>query len=385
MELESLRVAVVHDFLYTYVGSERVLEQILAVLPQADVFALFDFLPEHERFFLQGRPVHTSFLQRLPLVRQKHRWFLPLMPLAIEGLDMTGYDLVISSSHLAAKGVITGPQQLHICYCHSPARFAWDQQPHYLREYGLDRGWRRAVTRLILHYFRLWDARTANGVDIFLCNSQFVRQRIGKVYRRDATTIYPPVDLAGFQPRGEKEDFYVTVSRLVPNKRVGLVVEAFARMPARRLVVIGDGPQMGQLRRLARGNVQFLGQAPPAVLADHLRRARGFVFAAEEDFGIAPVEAQACGTPVIAYGRGGALETVVPGVTGLFFAEPSVEALCRAVDESERQTWDPELIRRHAEQFSREAFRRAFRHEVMQAWTLFCSRHSALAAVRAGL
>jgi glycosyltransferase involved in cell wall biosynthesis len=374
VDLSALRVALVHEYFRTYAGSEHVVEQVLEVLPQADVFALFDFLPEHERHHLKGKQVHTTFLQRLPLVQQRHRWFLPLMPLAIESLDVSQYDLVISSSHLAAKGVITAPHQLHICYCHSPARFAWDQQHHYLGEEGMDKGWRHAAARLALHYFRMWDLRTANGVDIFLCNSQFVRQRIEKVYRRDATPIYPPVNLAAFTVQREKENFYVTTSRLVPYKRVDLLVRAFANMPSRRLVVIGDGPEMAKLERAAPRNVELLGFQPHDVLVDHLRRARGFVFAAEEDFGIAPVEAQACGTPVIAFGRGGAVETVVPGETGLFFPSQTPEAVCHAVEEFERHAWDPLCIRQQAERFSREAFRETFRHEVSRAWTVFRNR-----------
>jgi len=271
---------------------------------------------------------------------------------------------------------------LHICYCHSPARFAWDQQHHYLRDSGLESGPLGVIARLILHYIRGWDVRSANGVDIFLCNSQFVRQRIEKVYRRDATPIYPPVDLTGFALHRTKEDFYITASRLVPYKRIDLIVQAFSKMPGRKLVVIGDGPEMGKLRRLAGENVQLLGHVPHATLVDYVQRARGFVFAAEEDFGIAPVEAQACGTPVIAFGRGGAVETVSPGETGVFFPAQTVDALCLAVEKFERETWNPELIRKRAEYFSRDAFRRAFRHEVTRAWAVFRNRQSQEMAVR---
>jgi glycosyltransferase involved in cell wall biosynthesis len=380
VDLSRLRIAVVHDFLYMYAGAERVLGEILEILPQAEVFALFDFLSEKDRWFLRGRKPHTSFLQNMPMAQEKHRSYLPLMPLAIENLDVTGYDLVISSSHLAAKGVITAPHQLHICYCHSPARFAWDLQHQYLANSGLVTGVKSWIARIILHYIRSWDVRSSNGVDIFLSNSQFVRQRIEKTYRRDATPIYPPVDVDGFSLQPIKDDFYVTASRLVPYKRVDLIAEAFARMPDKKLVIIGDGPEMQKVRRVAGKNTTILGHQPHAVLADYLQRARGFVFAAEEDFGILPVEAQACGTPVIAYGRGGAMETVAEGRTGIFFPRQTVEELVRAIERFEHQAWDPVVIRKHAEQFSRGAFQRSFVHEVETAWTLFCNRRGKGAA-----
>lgn len=330
-----MRVAIVHDWLVTYAGAERVLEQMLVTYPQADLFSLIDFVPEGERSFLGGRTVHTSFLQRVPGVRRGYRRFLPLMPLAIEQFDLSNYDLVLSSSYAVAKGVLTGPDQLHLCLCHSPMRYAWDLQHQYLRESGLDRGLRGLVARWILHRIRLWDVRTANGVDEFIAVSRFVARRIWKVYRREAYVIYPPVDVEGFTPGGAREDFYVTASRMVPYKRMDLIVEAFAAMPERKLVVIGEGPDAARVRARSASNIQILGHQPFSVLRDYLRRAKAFVFAAEEDFGIAPIEAQACGTPVIAYAGGGALETIRgldrPQPTGVFFDEQTPEALRRAV------------------------------------------------------
>ncbi len=335
---------------------------------------------------MKGKKSTTSFLQNLPLVRKNHRWFLPLMPLAAESLDVSEYDLVISSSNMAAKGVITSPHQLHICYCHSPARFAWDQQKLYLQQGGIDGGLRGVLARLVLHYIRGWDVRSANGVDMFLANSQFVRQRIEKAYRRDATTIHPPVDVEQFALQAAKENFYVTASRLVPYKRVDIIVEAFGRMPEKKLVVIGKGPELGRIRRMATPNVRVLGQVPNETISDCMRRARGFVFAAEEDFGIVPVEAMACGTPVIAYGRGGATETVIPGVTGILFPKQTADSLMQAIERFEISPWNAAQIRRHAEQFSREAFRRAFRHEIATAWALFQNRRgNAIATMQGGL
>jgi glycosyltransferase involved in cell wall biosynthesis len=372
-----MKVAIVHDWLVTYAGAERVLEQMLAVYPDADIFSLIEFVPDDEREFLGGRRVNTSFLQRLPGMRRGYRRFLPLMPLAIEQFDLSQYDLVISSSYAVAKGVITGPNQLHLSYCHSPIRYAWDLQHQYLRESGLDRGLSSVLARYILHRIRLWDLRTANGVDGFMAGSQFIARRIAKVYRRRATVIHPPVDVDAFTRGGTREDFYVTASRMVPYKRIDLIVEAFAAMPQRRLIVIGDGPEARRIRAKGAPNIQFLGQQSFEVLRDHLRRAKAFVFAAEEDFGIAPLEAQACGTPVIAYGRGGVLETIQgfaePEPTGIFFGEQSVAALVQAVELFERDGHRivPERCRRNALRFSAEDFRSAFASHVTGCWEKF--------------
>jgi glycosyltransferase involved in cell wall biosynthesis len=376
-----MRVAIVHDWLVTYAGAERVLEQMLLVYPEADLYSLVDFLPAGERGFLGGRAVHTSFIQRLPWARNKYRNFLPLMPLAVEQFDMSGYDVVISSSHAVAKGVITGPDQLHICLCYSPLRYAWDLQHQYLREVGLTKGARSLLARYILHRIRIWDLRTANGVDHFVAISQFIARRIWKVYRRQSTVIYPPVDLDAFTPGGPKEDFYVTASRMVPYKRIDLIVEAFAAMPERRLVVIGGGPEARRIRSRGAANIEFLGQQSFDVLRDHLRRARAFIFAAEEDFGIVPLEAQACGTPVLAYGKGGALETIRPlgeaDPTGVFFREQSVSALVEAVERFEREgdAIRPEACRQNAMRFAPQRFRREFE-------ACLLDQHRALCALR---
>jgi UDP-N-acetylmuramyl pentapeptide phosphotransferase/UDP-N-acetylglucosamine-1-phosphate transferase/glycosyltransferase involved in cell wall biosynthesis len=366
------RVAIVHDFLYTYAGAEKVLEQILEVYPEADVFSLFDFVPADKREFLKNKLVHTSFLQGLPFVKSKHRAYLPLMPLAIEQLDVSAYDIVISSSYCVAKGVITRPGQLHVCYCHTPIRFAWDLQHQYLNESGLGFGPRGLLARLILHYVRSWDARSANGVDVFVTNSDFVGHRVEKVYRRDATTIYPPVDTEQFTLGSVKEDFYVTASRMVPYKRMDLIVDAFAQMPDKRLIVIGDGPDFEKLKEKAGPNVRLVGHQPAERLREYLQMAKAFVFAAEEDFGIAPVEAQACGTPVIGFGQGGVAETVIPNKTGILFHEQTVESLVAAVKQFEDIVgWDRAQIRRNAERFSASRFRGEFERFVRREWARF--------------
>lgn len=362
----NVKIALVHDFLYTYAGAERVLEQILHVYPDADLFALFDFLPPDQREFIKGKNVTSSFLQKMPLARKKHRNYLPLMPLAIEQLDVSAYDVVISSSYVAAKGVITRPDQLHVCYCHSPVRFAWDLQHQYLNESGMNSGVKSLLARAILHYIRNWDARSANGVDVFLTNSDFVARRIEKFYRRRSTTLYPPVDVDAFTLCTEKEDFYVTVSRMVPYKRIDLIVEAFTAMPEKRLIVVGEGPDFDKIKAKAGPNVKLVGHQPFARLKEYMQRARAFVFAAEEDFGIVPVEAQACGTPVIAFGRGGVTESVIPGQTGLFFPEQTIESLMAVVEEFEQMagSFDPHAIRANAERFSAARFRDEFQKVV---------------------
>jgi glycosyltransferase involved in cell wall biosynthesis len=378
-----MKIAIVHEWLSTYAGSERVLEQLLALYPQADLYAVVDALPAGERSFLGGRVPKTSFIQRLPGGRTHFRAWLPLMPLAMEQLDLSAYDLVISSNHAVAKGVITGPDQLHVSYVHSPMRWAWDLQHQYLAESGFDTGLKGALlgplVRLLLHRLRGWDQRSANGVDCFVANSRFIARRIRKTYRREAEVIHPPVDIERFTLHREKDDYYLSASRLVPYKRVPLIVEAFAAMPERRLVVVGDGPDLPRLRRALPPNVELLGHLPTAQLVERMQRARAFVFAAEEDFGIAPVEAQACGTPVIAYGRGGSLDTVLdrgPAPTGLFFMEQSAPAIGDAVRRFEAlgAGFDPEACRAHAETFSALHFRTRFAAFVDAKWRDFGGR-----------
>ena len=356
------KVALVHDWLPVYGGAERVLEQMIHALPQSELFSLFEFLPEDQRDFLGGRNVNTSFIQRLPWAQSRYRYYLPLTPLAIEQFDLRDFDVVVSSSYVVAKGVLTSSRQCHVSYVHSPMRYAWDLQSTYLEQHGVHRGVRGLLVRMLLHYLRLYDVTSANRVDAFAANSRHVAQRIWKTYRRESTVIYPPVDVDAFTPVGQKEEYYLTVSRMVPYKRVDLIVEAFAKMPDRELIVIGDGPDLDRVRRLAGRNVTILGYQPFDVVRHYMQRARAFVFAAEEDFGIVPVEAQACGTPVIAYGRGGATETVLDGQTGLFFSEQTVESLTEAVDRFEtiRRRLSADQICSHAQRFSKDRFVREF-------------------------
>jgi glycosyltransferase involved in cell wall biosynthesis len=379
------RVALVHDWLTTYVGGERVLEQMIELFPASDVFSSIDVLPPHERAFLRGKQPITTFAQRVPGIGKHYRKWLPLLMLAIEQLDVSDADLVLSSSSSIAKGVITGPDQLHIAYVHSPMRYAWDLQHQYLREAGLERGLKSLLARWLLHRARMWDVRTANGVDHFVANSRYIARRIWKTYRREATVIYPPVDVRGFAPVETKEAFYLTASRLVPYKKVPTIVEAFRALPEKRLVVVGDGTDMARVKALAGTNVEVLGYQPTDVLRDLMQRAKAFVFAAEEDFGITPVEAQACGTPVIAFGRGGALETIRSGAdqpTGSFFDAQTPVAIAAAVQDFERRQheYTAAACHRNAQRFSAEFFSERYARFVRDRWHEFrdgrSSQHS---------
>lgn len=362
-----MKIAVVCDWLVTYAGAEKVLEQILNIYPEADLFALVDFLDEDKRDFIKHKKVTTSFIQYLPKAKTKYRSYLPLMPLAIEQLDLSKYDLIISSSHCVAKGIMTGPNQVHISYVHSPIRYAWDLQHQYLKESGLTKGIKGWLAKIILHYMRIWDTRTSNGVDYFIANSKFIAKRIWKCYRREADVIYPPVDVEAFEYCEQKEDFYLTASRMVPYKKMDLIVEAFTQMPDKKLIVIGAGPDFDKIQKIAQGhiNIKLMGYQPFSVLKEHMQKAKAFVFAAEEDFGITPVEAQACGTPVIAYGKGGALETVrgleiKDSPTGVFFYKQNDESLIKAIDyfENNMEKIEFKNCRENALNFSINCFKK---------------------------
>jgi len=370
-----VNVAVIHEWFITCAGSEKVVEQLLKLFPQTDIFVMVDFLPEADRGFLQGHQITTSFIQKLPFAKKKYRGYLPLMPLAVEQFDLSSYDLIISSSHAVAKGVITGPNQVHISYVHSPMRYAWDLQHQYLRESGLLTGLKGWLAKYLLHRLRLWDLRTANGVDVFVSNSAFIAKRIWKIYRREAQVVFPPVDVNAFALCCEKDDYYLAASRMVPYKKVDLIVEAFTHMPDKQLVVIGDGPDRTKIEAIANKvpNIRFLGYQSNEVMKQHMQKAKAFVFAAEEDFGITPVEAQACGTPVIAFGKGGALETVIEGETGLFFAEQTVESLQEAIERFEQRgvSFIPEACRQSAERFSEQVFEARFNQLVTETLMQF--------------
>lgn len=373
----NIKIALVHEWLLSYAGSEQVSAEILKLFPEADLYSVVDFLNDEQRKHFLGKKATTTFIQNLPGAQKHYQKYLPLMPYAIEQLDVSAANVIISSAHSVAKGVLTGPDQLHISYVHSPIRYAWDLQHQYLRESGLNKGLKGTLAKYLLHKMRIWDCRTANGVDHFIANSRFIARRIKKVYGRDADVIYPPVAVHEFEKSDHKEDYYFTASRMVPYKRMDLIVEAFSAMPDKKLVVIGDGPDFKKIKGKAAANIELLGYQPFSVLKQHMQAAKAFVFAAEEDFGITPVEAQACGTPVIAFGKGGALETVIPigadKPTGIFFNEQTVASIINAVNsfENHQDVITSDNCRVHAEKFSQERFDAEFKSYIDTKWDIF--------------
>lgn len=351
-----MRIAIVHDYLYQAGGAERVVEVLHKMFPDAPIFTTV-LNPGSLWPALHDADIRTSWMQRLPGLEINHKAYLLLYPRAIESFDLSGYDLVISSSSAFAKGAITRPDTCHICYCHNPMRFVWDYERYVERErYGR---LVRLVLLPVIQWLRDWDLRTANRPDRYVANSSVVAQRIKRYYGRDAKVIFPPVGVERYAPSSEVEDYYLVVSRLVTYKRIDLAVEAFDLL-GQPLVVIGDGPDMPTLKRIAKPNVRFFGRLPDRQVAEHYARCRAFILPGEEDFGITPLEANASGRPVIAYRAGGALDTVVEGRTGVYFDEQTPRSLADAVRRAETISWNPQEIRQHAESFSEAAFRNRF-------------------------
>lgn len=371
--VEPLKVAIIHDWLVTWAGAEKVLEVLLARYPQAELFTMVNFLDDGQVPALHGRTIRTSFIQRLPGARKHYRRYLPLMPIAVEQFDLKGFDLILSSSHAVAKGIIPDPSAIHVCYCYSPMRYAWDMQNQYLQQTGNGRGIKSAFLRWQLHRLRLWDFASAQRVDHFIAISHYIQRRIACFYRREAKVIYPPVDTDRYRHDRRRDNFYLAASRLVPYKRMDLILDAFAQMPDKQLIVIGDGPERHKLEAKAVDNITLLGYQEDAVLIDHLERARAFVFMAEEDFGILPVEAQAAGAPVIGYGVGGLAETVIDGETGVHVPRQEAEALCQAVEAFERrqaevlEAYPPIACRENARRFDRQVFESELARQ-LEAW-----------------
>lgn len=369
-----MKVAIVQEWLVTVGGSDKVVKAILDVFPDADIYTLVAKKEVCDELGIPWEKVHTSFIQKMPLGTKKHRAYLPLFPFAIEQFDLRGYDVVISSSHCVAKGVLTKADQLHICYCHSPIRYCWDMYNEYLEESHLDKGFKSWLVRLMLHPIRQFDAIAGSRVDYYISNSDYVGQRIRKAYRRKATTIHPNIDISNFELCNDKQEYYLASSRLVAYKKIDTIIEAFNQMPDKKLVVIGGGPNLEAYRKLANANVTVMGYQPFDVLKDKMQHAKAFVFAADEDFGMIPIEAQSCGTPVIAYGHGGSLETVNGGKTGLFFNEQTPEAIVEAVNKFETmgsQPFAPADCRQWAEGFSEERFKREIKEFVEEKYEEF--------------
>ena len=373
-----MKKALIHDWFSTYAGAEKCVESFTNVWDDFEIYGLIDFLSDANRDkILKGKYAHTSFVQKLPSAKKKYRNYLPLFPFAIEQFDLSSYDVVLSSSHAVAKGVLTHSNQLHISYVHTPIRYAWDLYHQYLHESGLNHGLKGILAKYFLDKIRLWDVSTANRVDHYIANSHYIARRIKKAYGKSSDVIYPPVDIDKFALRESKSDFYLTASRMVPYKKIDLIVEAFSQTD-KKLLVIGDGPDMGKIKSKASKNIELLGFLDDKTMADLMGQAKAFVFAAEEDFGIAPVEAQACGTPVICFGRGGTLETVREGISGLYFMEQNIRELLAAVDRFEQSydKFDPIKIRENSLKFSRTRFEYEIKSYVEKKYEEFKERQN---------
>ena len=354
-----MKTAIVHEWLVNYAGSEKVVESLTNIWPDAGVYALVDFLNDDLRdIILKGKHAHTSFIQYLPFAKKQHRKYLPLFPKAIESIDLKNYELIISSSHAVTKGVKKNKNQLHISYCHSPMRYAWDEADYYLQKANLTSGIKGKLAKVLLNYLRNWDLKSAQNVNYFIANSNHIAKKIKRIYNRDADVIYPPVDTQKFSLVSGKEDYYLTASRLVPYKRIDLIIDAFTKMLDKKLIVIGSGPEKEKIISKATPNVDVIGYQDFESLKNYMQKAKAFIFAAEEDFGIIVVEAMACGTPVIAFGKGGASETVIDNKTGILFEEQNVNSLVVAIRkfELEESKFDKQTIRQHSELFSRKVF-----------------------------
>lgn len=356
-----MRIALVHDYLVQYGGGERVLEALCELFPRAPIYTLV-YDEKNILGAFKDRMIRTSFLQRIPLARSRHRLFPLLMPLAIEEFDLSKYDLVISTSNSYAKGI--NATSMHICYCHTPMRYAWDDCHKYLREFGYPSVLKKVVP-FAMNYIRLWDRISAERVNYYIANSQCVADRIKKYYRKDSTIIYPPVDISHFQICGTIEDYFLIVSRLLPYKRFDIAIQAFKklRMP---LKIIGEGPDEKRLKKMARGaaNIEFLGRLPDNKVEEHFSKCQAFIFPSEEDFGIVQVEAMASGRPVISYRAGGALEIVEEGKTGLFFDEQTSESLEQALANFKSKNFDPRVIRESVKRFNKDIFKEKFKEYV---------------------
>lgn len=354
-----MKIALVQDWLTELGGAEKVFSAIYDLYPEADIYTLVYNENVLKSMNIDSNKVTHSFIQNLPYGKTKYRNYLPFFTKAIESFDLSSYDLIISSSYAVAKGVLCHSNQIHICYCHSPVRYAWDLYFEYMNEAKLQTSLKGKIVKYYLSKLRIWDVISSNRVDFFISNSNYIANRIKKVYRREATTIYPPIDINKYIYKEKKEDFYLTCSRLVPYKKIDLIVEAFSKMPHKKLKVIGNGPEMSKILKLKTENIEILGYQPDEILKNEIANAKAFIFAANEDFGIVPIEAQASGTPVIAFRKGGALETVIENETGIFFDEQTVESLKNAIDKFEniKDSFHSDKIRKNAEKFDISTFK----------------------------
>ncbi len=349
-----MKIALVHDYLNQYGGAERVLEAFLEIYPKAPIYTLL-YDKKRTGYAFEGRKIKTSFLQRVPLIKSHHRPFLMLMPIAVEQFDFSDFDLVLSDSASYAKGIITSPNTLHICYCHTPIRYAWDDSHKYIEEFGYP-GPIKKLIPFFMNYIRLWDEKASCRVDAFIANSHFVKKRIKKYYQRDSEVIHPPVKANLFYIAQKPEDYFLVVGRFLPYKRFDLAIKAFNQL-GWPLKIIGDGPDRKRLTKIAKKNIEFVGLVSDDILKYYYAHSRAMIFPQEEDFGITALESMASGRPVIAYQSGGALEIIQPGLTGLFFEKQKTEELIKVLKDFNPSDFDPEEIRQRALEFDKEKFK----------------------------
>ncbi|MEX2596349.1 MAG: glycosyltransferase [Salibacteraceae bacterium] len=356
-----MKIAFVHDWFTVPGGAEKVASHIIDLMQPSSVFALFNFMDFRiQQSITGGRGVKTSFLQQVPGAMEHYRYLAPFYPKAIAGIDVSGYNVIISSSWMAAKGVRKSADQIHISYCHTPMRFAWDLEETYLKKYGYHQGWKRKLMKFFIQRLKRWDIKSAQNVDFFIANSHFVAHRIERAYGKKSIVIYPPVDTKKFQLKEHKDDFYFVASRMVEYKNIDLILDAFQRLPTKQLVIAGTGPLKFHLQKRAPSNVRFVGWLSEGELVRYMQQAKAFINASVEDFGIAGLEAQACGTPVIALGKGGYRETVIENETGIFFEREHPEALADAILRFERLSFDPYKMRSNAKRYDKDVFRERF-------------------------
>ena len=376
-----MRIALVHDYLNQYGGAEKVLEAFVEIFPDAPIYTLLYDEKITDKFFPEKK-IRASFLQKFPFIKKHHRFFPPLMPLAVEKLNLSDYDVVLSDSAAFGKGVITEPETLHICYCHTPIRYAWDDSHKYIKEFSMAK-LAKLFVPIFMNYLRLWDREAACRVDKFICNSKFVSQRIKKYYKQDSEVIYPPVD-SEYYSIGDNNlkdpakspaatngaSYFLIVGRLLPYKRIDMAIEAFNKLEL-PLKIIGSGPEMGKLKKMANWNIEFLGEIIGEKLKEYYQNCQALIFPQEEDFGIVALEAMACGKPVIAYRGGGALESVLEGKTGVFFNEQTVDSLAGAVRDFQSQKFNPDAIRNHALKFDKEIFKKKIKDFIEKSYKEF--------------
>ena len=354
-----MKIALLHDWIIEIAGSEKVFKEICEIIKDGEIWTIVYDKNSLKLLGIENRKVNSTIVQKFPFSKKLYRYYFFLYPIIVEQIDISKYDIIISSSHAFIKGVLKNSNQIHICYCHTPIRYAWDLYFDYINSLN---PFFKILASYFLHKIRIWDYISSQRIDYFIANSYNVAKRIKMTYNKDAIVIYPPVDVESFEVETKKENFYITAGRMVEYKKIDIIVKAFSKLKDKKLIVIGDGPNFKKIKKLSSSNVELLGHVNFETLKNYLKKAKAFIYMADEDFGILPVEAQACGTPVIAYRKGGVLESVIENKTGLFFDYQNEESLIDAILKFEKieDKFEPYEIRKNSEKFSKEEFRKKF-------------------------